>query len=80
MKLRIICALLAFLILVPVVTACAENTDDGKTTNPVTTSVNDAGDETDRTQIKDTLPGDLDFGGAAWRILVRDDAFFPNLR
>lgn len=78
MKLRIICALLAFLILVPVVTACAKNTDDGKTTNPVTTSVNDAGDETDRTQIKDTLPGDLDFGGAAWRILVRDDAFLSE--
>jgi len=65
MKKRIICAVLALLVLVPVMTACKDGKETADTTAFETVETTAA--ETSR----DDLP-DKDFGGAAFNILGRD--------
>jgi ABC-type glycerol-3-phosphate transport system substrate-binding protein len=77
MKTRLMCLLLTLLILIPGLAACAENNNSAKDTAAVS-SENTGNAETDRSQTADSLPGGLDFGGASYRILVRDDQFLSE--
>lgn len=70
------CILLVLLILVPGFAACADNNNPTKDTTAAAESAGNA--ETDRSQTADSLPGGLDFGGADFRILVRDDQFLSE--
>jgi len=74
---RIVSLLLLLLMVLPLAAACSENTDTADETDTkaeeVTEETTTEITETDRSQMKDTLPEDLDFGGESVRILARDD-------
>ena len=76
---RTLALILLLLMVMPLVAACSENSDSGDVTETTageiaeetTTEIT----ETNRSQMKDNLPEDLDFGGESVRILARDDGF-----
>nr|MBQ4318968.1 extracellular solute-binding protein [Clostridia bacterium] len=78
MKKRISALLLALLMLVPVLASCSDSADTADTTSADTAAVGETTaaevvGETDRSQVKDNLPDNLDFKGQEIRILHRDD-------
>jgi ABC-type sugar transport system, periplasmic component len=72
--------LLAVVLILIVLSACSDNTADSGSNVDTTAAVTDIGEETSaenvetqRSQIKDTLPESLDFDGTVIRVLSRDD-------
>ncbi len=78
MKHRFICLLLSAFVLLPLFAACAENAGTVSDTTAAAPSETAADAETDRSETPDSLPAGLDFEGASYRILVRDDQFLPE--
>lgn len=78
MKHRFICLLLTAFVLLPLFAACAENAGAVSETTAAALSETAADAETDRSETPDSLPAGLDFEGASYRILVRDDQFLPE--
>ncbi len=76
---RIIAAIIALLMIMPAVVSCSEPVEDGSQKNADTGSGADISDieetdaETDRTQIKDGVPDGLNFDGAKFTILDRNN-------
>ncbi len=73
--LRITSILLFLSILSVVVIGCAENIADDDTNTTTADSINETEGETERSQTKDSLPNDLNFEGAEYRMLIRGDYF-----
>ncbi|MBE6561234.1 MAG: hypothetical protein E7662_08905 [Ruminococcaceae bacterium] len=70
---RTLAALLASLMLVPALAACSDNSADTPDTSVAaedTTTAETEPRETERHEIKDSLPNDLNFGGKTWTIYV----------
>ncbi|MDD4772210.1 MAG: hypothetical protein PHZ09_01205, partial [Eubacteriales bacterium] len=78
MKIRFLCALTVFAVLLTALIGCADNSCVAEPTAAADDADTAGNAETDRSQTPDSLPEGLDFDGAAYRILVRDDQFLPE--
>lgn len=78
MKIRFLCALTVFAVLLTALIGCADNSGVAEPTAAADDADTAGNAETDRSQTPDSLPEGLDFDGAAYRILVRDDQFLPE--
>ena len=84
---RFLSALLASLMLVPALASCSDDpsagTPDDTTAAADTTAAESTTRETERHEIKDSLPDDLNFGGKTWTIYVstvkNNDSFVAGL-
>ena len=72
--------LILAILMTVILSACSDNAGDGGSNVNTTAAVTDQAEdtaaenaETQRSQVKDTLPDNLDFGGVSIRILARDD-------
>ena len=88
MKKKVLCILLAALMVLPALTACSEsaqNTDQPAKTGTDVQASSDVGaaEETPETEftramVKDDLPEDLDLGGQSYEVLARTKAWFTG--